>query len=821
MVHCDSPLERVENRDNSKVSNALSTLARIKRETKILRYSPYPWQIDFHNSGKLYKDRMVIAGNRVGKAQPNSEPILTPDGFVKIGSLKVGDFVTGSDGRPTKVTGIFPQGPRDIYEITFSDKSKVRCDLEHLWCVRKVSKGRDSKFSTRPLSELKPLIDTGYRFAIPERPICEFSDRGELPLDPYLLGVLLGDGGLTGAGVRLTNIDDNIINYCKNIASDYACVFNKIGEQTYQFATMKRYPSGGHFNVLKDILTGLQVHGVLSKNKRVPGKYLYALPGERMQILKGLMDTDGYCSKNGARVFYSTSLGLCEDVQFLARSLGINASIGIKNGKYKGGRHVSYSVYISRSERSIFDTPRKKTNEVFTGYTARGLIIESVTKLGVEESVCISVDAEDQLYITNDFIITHNTYSAAAEVGFHVTGLYPSWWDGHRFDGPTSWWCCGVTNESLRDISQKELLGGIGDAFGTGMIPKERLGKPTTRMAGISGVVDGVKIAHVSGGFSEITWKSYEQGWQKFQGTAQDGIWLDEDPNDPKLFTECLTRLMTKHGLMITTFTPLLGVTPMLQHFYDMGDAVYIKNVTWDDAPHITEEDKRLMLEKYPEHERKTRSLGVPMRGEGVVFPFPEGDISCASFQVPRHWPQIIGIDFGYDHPAATVKLAFDPDNDIVYVVAADKERKMDALSHSEKIKRMGGEKFPVSWPHDGLNTEKGKGEQLISTYRQHGLNLLSISARHKNDVGGAQSRETGIMDIYERIKTGRFKVFSHLNEFFEEYRNYHRKDNKIVDRLDDIISATLYAYMMRRFAVPEYIANGDTIQNVPMERFL
>lgn len=413
------------------------------------------------------------------------------------------------------------------------------------------------------------------------------------------------------------------------------------------------------------------------------------------------------------------------------------------------------------------------------------------------------------------------TYSCSAEIAMHVTGLYPSWWDGHRFDKPNSWWCCGVTNESLRDISQKELLGGTGENFGTGMIPKDKLGKPTTRMAGISGVVDGVKILHTSGGYSEITWKSYEQGWQKFQGTAQDGIWLDEDPNDQQLFTECLTRLMTKHGLMLTSFTPLLGVTPMLQHFYDMGDSVLIKNVTWDDAPHITEEDKRLMLEKYPEHERKTRSMGIPMRGEGLIFPFPEEDIKCSAFSIPRHWPVIIGIDFGYDHPAATAKIAIDPDNDIVYVVAGDKERRMDALAHSEKIRRMGGDRLPVSWPHDGLNTEKGKGTQLISVYREHGLNLLGMSARHKNDVGGGQSRETTIMDIYERIKTGRFKVFSHLDSFFEEYRNYHRKDNKIVDRMDDLISAVFYAYMMRRYAVPEYILDSADMSNIPMEKFL
>lgn len=423
---------------------------------------------------------------------------------------------------------------------------------------------------------------------------------------------------------------------------------------------------------------------------------------------------------------------------------------------------------------------------------------------------------------TDRMIIAGNrvgkTVTAAYEIACHATGLYPDWWQGVKHESPILAWCGGVTNESLRDISQKELLGGVGDAFGTGFIPKDRLGKPNMRMAGISGVVDSVTVRHVSGRQSEIVWKSYEQGWQKWQGTAVDYVWLDEDPNDIRLFTEAQTRLMTKRGRMLVTFTPLLGVTPMLQHFYDLGDRVYIKNVTWDEAPHLSAADKASMLEKYPEHERETRSKGIPMRGEGVVFPFAESVIKCDPFQIPRFWPQIIGIDFGYDHPAATVKLAIDPDTDTVYVIAANKERKMDALAHAEKIRRMGGGGHdggtPVAWPHDGMNTEKGKGEQLISSYRQHDLNLLGKSARYKDDVGGGQSREKSVMEIYERIRTGRFKVFSTLNDWFEEFRNYHRDNNKIVDRMDDLLSATFYAYMMRRYAVSEYVASGAVGSN-------
>lgn len=416
---------------------------------------------------------------------------------------------------------------------------------------------------------------------------------------------------------------------------------------------------------------------------------------------------------------------------------------------------------------------------------------------------------------------TGKTYTGAHEVTFHLTGLYPEDWSGIRFKKAILCWVGGVTNESLRDITQKELLGGLGEDLGTGSIPKHLIGSVTKRQAGISDVVDTVKVKHVSGKWSECVFKSYEQGWKKWQGTAPDVVWLDEEPDDLQLYTEARTRLITSGGIMIVTFTPLSGLTPLLQHFYDLGNSAFIKNVTWDDSPHLDEETKRKALESFPEHERDARSRGIPMRGEGVVFPFPEATIKCDPFQIPRHWPQIIGIDFGWGHPAATAKIAYDPDNDMVYVTLGDKESKMDALDHCEKIRRMGGEQFPIAWPHDGMNTEKGKGEQLIANYKIHNLNFLSMSSRHKTDVGGGQSKEKTVMMIYERIKTGRFKVFSNVTPFFEEFRNYHRKDNKIVDKMDDLLSAVFYAIMMLRFAVPEYIAGRASDDNMPTGAYI
>ena len=409
------------------------------------------------------------------------------------------------------------------------------------------------------------------------------------------------------------------------------------------------------------------------------------------------------------------------------------------------------------------------------------------------------------------------TYSAAHEVAFHATGLYPDDWDGKIFDNAILIWAGGVTNEALRDIVQKELLGGMGEDLGTGAIPKNLIGTVTKRQCGIGDVADTARIKHTSGDWSTITFKSYEQGWKKWQGTAPHVVWMDEEP-DFKIYTEARTRIVTSDGIILVTFTPLSGLTELVQHYREGKEGTFVKNVTWDDAPHMNEETKRIAMASFPEHERDARTKGIPMMGEGRIFPFSEEDYSCTPIEIPMWWPEIIGIDFGYNHPAATSKISYDADNDIIYVSKSTKKAKMDAAHHSEVIRGCGGSTIPVSWPHDGINAEKGKGEQLISNYKGKNLNLLGKSARYKNDVGGGQSVEKSIMDVYERIQSGRFKVFKTEHLLLEEMRNYHRKDGKVVDRMDDCISSVRYAAMMLRYAAPKYI---DRQSNAPTEAYL
>lgn len=399
------------------------------------------------------------------------------------------------------------------------------------------------------------------------------------------------------------------------------------------------------------------------------------------------------------------------------------------------------------------------------------------------------------------------TECAAAEVAFHLTGRYPDWWEGRKFEKPILAWTGSPTNETSRDIVQKALFGGTGEELGTGWIPKGSLvGKPKMRQAGVSDVIDTAKIRHTSGGRSTVVMKTYEQGWRKWQGTEPDVVWDDEEPEEMKIYTETLTRVMTSHGLILVTFTPLLGETELVTHFMEpKTHGIFLEMATWDDAPHLTQEDKDRLKASYPDHEVQARTSGVPMMGEGRVFTVSEEDIKIDPFEIPHYWPRICGIDFGIDHPFAASWVTWDRDNDVIYVYDGFRVSGQLPVYHASGIRHR-GEWIPVAWPHDGLNREKQGGQELWRAYLEEGVRMLPKSARYRkkpgeSEKGGAQPQEPIILEVLDRMKSGRFKVFSSLPEWFSEFRSYHRKDGKLVSVRDDFLKSTFYAVMMKRYA--------------------
>lgn len=393
------------------------------------------------------------------------------------------------------------------------------------------------------------------------------------------------------------------------------------------------------------------------------------------------------------------------------------------------------------------------------------------------------------------------TMSAAAETAIHASGRYPAQWAGKVFSNPINAWVSGVTGESTRDNPQRWLYGALG-APGTGMIPKDAIQDVSPRR-GLADALDTMIVKHGGGGDlqsgeSQIGFKSYDQGREKWQGPTKNLIWFDEEPPQD-IYTEGLTRTNVNLSPVMMTFTPLLGMSDVVKRFLiDKVVGTHVTQMTIEDALHYSPEERAAIIASYPQHERDARAKGIPTMGSGRVFPIDEEDVKIAPFEIPSTWVQICGLDFGWDHPTAGSRMAWDRDNDILYVTACHRARNNTPLMFSAAVKPW-GLWLPWAWPHDGLQHDKGSGLQLARQYRDQGLRMLP---EHATFDDGTNGLEAGIAEMLDRMQTGRLRVFSHLNEFWEEFRLYHRKNGLIVKENDDILSATRYAMMMRRFAI-------------------
>ena len=393
------------------------------------------------------------------------------------------------------------------------------------------------------------------------------------------------------------------------------------------------------------------------------------------------------------------------------------------------------------------------------------------------------------------------TYTGAFIMAIHATGLYPDWWEGHRFDGPITAWAAGISTTTTRDILQAELLGDPldPDKFGTGTIPKANIVR-TVNKVGTPNAYEAVVVRHVSGGSSTITFKSYEMSQDKFMGTSINLIWLDEEV-DRDIFTQCITRTATTSGITYMTFTPEHGLTQIVNDFMnDLKDGQYLIRASWDDAPHLDEATKTQLLAVYSPMEREMRSKGVPELGSGVVFPIADQDIVVEPFKIPDHWVKLIGIDLGFDHPNGTALVTKDPGSDTYYIAAEYSERKQTVPMHAVGIRAMGGDKIPCQFPHDAFKHDTaGSGKQFIKLFESQGIKAVPTTFSNPpaaDGKPGGNSVEVGLHWMLTKMQEGKLKVFSTCRRWLQEKATYHRKGGKIIALDDDMISASRYALL-------------------------
>lgn len=371
-----------------------------------------------------------------GKAEPYTRkiPTPTPQGYTLMGDLKVGDYVFDQNGKPTKVTGVFDQGERPIYEITFSDGRHAYCADEHLWKVFTYS-GKGFVLKTKDLLYTYRFKHAGedptrdpykYRFKIPVCKPVEFPKRNDLPIDPWVLGCFIGNGccrerplTISACSAEIPNKIAEILGYKvkKSCDFNYSYVF-------YNPRTLKPIQTEDFFAELPEFI------GAYSYHKRIPQIYLTADKHTRLSILQGLMDTDGHISVNENRFhigYTSTSEGLLHDIQQILYSFGWSGRItpDQRIEKYTKGFCGVLTFRIPNEFKWMLFRTKKKLDVAKSAKHQlqdkryNGLLIKNIRYIGDVPCRCIMVDNPEHLYLTEDFIVTHNTFCTGYAIGLY------------------------------------------------------------------------------------------------------------------------------------------------------------------------------------------------------------------------------------------------------------------------------------------------------------------------------------------------------------------------------------------------------------------
>lgn len=348
------------------------------------------------------------------KAQPLDAKILTPTGWKLMGDIQVGDEVISQDGKSTKVVGVFPQGEKEIFKVSFGDGSSTECTIDHLWTFK--GQGSKSEYKTWPLSK---ICTGGLRYGnssqwirhIPIVEPIEFYYQPDPIIEPYALGLLIGDGGMSQDSIRFTNhlgdakLVSSLMDGLKPLDVKIATAHTNGETIDYRIVTTSdehRGFSKGRVNKLIDALRELGLMGKLSNEKFVPDQYKFGSIEARLAILQGLMDSDGWVDNSGkSAVFCSSSLQLALDVRDMVWSLGGWSSI-------KQNKLDAWNVRVNLPEQfKPFRLARKL--DKLQRIAPRARTMRDVQKVGIKQCQCIKVENPSGLYVTNNFIVTHNT----------------------------------------------------------------------------------------------------------------------------------------------------------------------------------------------------------------------------------------------------------------------------------------------------------------------------------------------------------------------------------------------------------------------------
>ncbi|WP_011178447.1 terminase large subunit domain-containing protein [Caedibacter taeniospiralis] len=431
--------------------------------------------------------------------------------------------------------------------------------------------------------------------------------------------------------------------------------------------------------------------------------------------------------------------------------------------------------------------------------------------------------AKERLFLAGNR--TGKTYCGVAESVMHLTGYYPQWWIGKRFTRPIKAWAASVTTALTAEVLEKAYLEMIAEDL----------------VIGVDRLRHSYKIDYKTGGYSELTFKSYEQGRKKFQAAKLDLVHLDEEP--PRdIYVESLMRTMStevdNEGIVLLTMTPLLGLTDLILEFQettierevingsgvsemsemteevikvDEGSIVnnrfYIQ-ASWDDNPHLLDSAKETLSKSLKPHEKEARKHGIPSLGSGLVYPVSEVAVVVNPFVIPKHWGRVFGLDFGWINPTAALFAVIDRDNDVMYLTGEYYVSERTPQQHVYELKKLGADKINGVYDPAGEQSSQRDGGDLAQLYRDSGLRYL-----YKAD----NAKEEGIMKVLQRFQNGKLKIFNTLNNTLKEFRMYSRDEKGHVKKGNDhLMDCLRYIVMSGERLAKSDIQRNSTYHNRP-----
>lgn len=414
----------------------------IKNKMPAFKFSPFSEKqlklLTWWNDNSPVSDKFMVVADgsiRSGKCQYINQYVYTPNGKTHIGDIKVGDYVIDRLGNPTKVLEVYPQGEKECYRITFHDGSSTICSHDHLFSYttkKCVSNGNLTVYTStledimkdlERFKDRKSMHERSGKYVFPLAKCVKFKSR-EVKIDPYLLGLLLGDGCFSerNCGISFTNEEEELHDYIKNILYKYNMKYKYVPKRGKYCARGYLQNGGSVKSKLRELLEEYDLYGKKSADKFIPDDYKYNSEEVRYNILAGLLNTNGsvHIKNRPSIVFYSNSKQLVDDVAEITRSLGLFCNTDLAVDTHRENPNYSCTIRVKEKLYNLLSEKHKSRLNLNSTKDKKWRLIKSIEYVGKKECQCIYVDNQEHLYLTDDFIVTHNTVSCILSFVMYV-----------------------------------------------------------------------------------------------------------------------------------------------------------------------------------------------------------------------------------------------------------------------------------------------------------------------------------------------------------------------------------------------------------------